>query len=120
MKLSEDAKKLAEALMSKDHYQVALWAEEDIRRVRAARTQSNPQFNQLIAHHEESIRRTFKYIINAYVEGYKMDNSLMDDEDRHEIIEFIRSMINRRLEHITNSVVGRDFIIHIPAKKSLT
>jgi hypothetical protein len=109
MKLSEEAKKWAEALMHKDHYQVALWSEKDIARIRAARTQSNPLFNQIIAHHEESVRRTFTYIINAYVEAYKMDGSLIDDEDKDEIIEFIKDMINRRLHHITNSVVGRDF-----------
>jgi hypothetical protein len=109
MKLSEDAKKLAESLMSKDHYQVALWSEGDISRVRASRTQSNPKFNELITHHEENVRKTFTYIINAYAKGYEMDNSLIDDEDKDEIIEFIKDMINRRLHHITNSVVGRDF-----------
>jgi hypothetical protein len=109
MKLSDEAKKWAESLMNKDHYQVALWAEKDISKIRASRTQSNRKFNELIAHHEESIRKTFTYIINAYVEGYKMDSSLIDDEDKDEIIEFIRGMINRRLQHVTNSVVGRDF-----------
>jgi len=109
MKLSEEAKKWAEALMHKDHYQVALWSEKNINRIRAARTLSNPLFNQIIAHHEESLRKTFTYIINAYVEAYKMDESLIDDEDNDEIIQFIKDMINSRLHHVTNSVVGRDF-----------
>ena len=109
MKLSEDAKKLAESLMSKEHYQVALWSEGDLKQIRASRTQSNRRFNELIAHHEEVVRKTFTHIINAYAKGYEMDNSLIDDEDKDEIIEFIRGMIDRRLHHITNSVVGHDF-----------
>src|SRR5437867_2995714 len=97
MKLSDDARKYAEALMNKAHYEIAVWAENDQQRVRASRTQSNPQFGLMITHHEESIRRSFKSMINAYVEAYKMDRALINDEDKDEIIEMIRTMINSRL-----------------------
>src|SRR5712664_2214946 len=110
MKLSDEAKKYSEALMNKDHYDTAVWAERDQQRVRASRTQSNPQFGLMIEHHEESTRRSFKSIINAYVEAYKMDDVLIDDEDKEEIIEIIRSMINSRLHHVTHSVTDRDFL----------
>ncbi len=110
MKLSDDARKYAEALMSKRHHEIALWAEEDQRRVRGLRTQSNPQFGLMISHHEESIRRSFKGMINSYVEAYKMDGALIDDEDNTELIEMIRSMINSRLHHVTHSVTSRDFL----------
>lgn len=117
MKLSDEARKYAEALMNKDHYDTAVWAEKDQQRVRASRTQSNPQFGLMIEHHEESTRRSFKSIINAYVEAYKMDDALIDDEDKDEIIEIIRSMINSRLHHITHSVTNRDFLNPITGEK---
>ena len=117
MKLSDEAKKYADALMNKDHYDTAVWAERDQQRVRGSRTQSNPKFGLMIAHHEESTRRSFKSIINAYVEAYKMDDALIDDEDTQEIIEMIRSMIKSRLHHITHSVTNRDFLNPITGEK---
>jgi hypothetical protein len=110
MKLSEEAKKYAEALMNKDHYDTALWAEKDQHKVRASRTQSNPQFGLMIQHHEETVRRTFRSMTNAYVEAYKMDDALIDDEDKDEIIGIIKTMIDSRFQHITNSVSNRDFL----------
>src|ERR1044072_1368189 len=109
MKLSDEAKKYADALMSKSHYAIAVWSEEDQRQVRASRTQSNPQFSLMIKHHEESLRRSFKGIIDSYVEAYKMDGALIDEEDNEEIIQMIRTMINSRLHHITHSATNRDF-----------
>src|ERR1044071_5344191 len=79
MKLSEDAKMRADALLSKSTYEIAVWGEDDQRRIRTLRTQSNPQFNLMAQHYEERIRRAFKALINAYVEGYRMDESLIDD-----------------------------------------
>jgi hypothetical protein len=110
MKLSEEAKMRADALLSKSTYEIAVWIEEDQRRVRLLRTQSNPQFNLMAQHYEERIRRAFKGLINAYIEGYRLDESLIDDEDKDEIINEIRSMIDSQHHHVTNSVVAsRDF-----------
>lgn len=117
MKLSEEAKKYAEALMSKDHHDTALWAEKDQYRVRASRTQSNPQFGAMLEHHEESVRRTFRSMINAYVEAYKMDDALIDDEDKDEIIGIIKSMIDSSFHHITTSVSNRDFLNPVTGEK---
>lgn len=117
MKLSKEAKEYAEALMSKDHHDTALWAEKDQYRVRVARTQSNPQFGLMIEHHEENVRRTFRSMINAYVEAYKMDEALIDDEDKDEIIGIIKSMIDSRYHHITTSVTNRDFVHPVTGEK---
>jgi hypothetical protein len=117
MKLSEEAKKYAQGLMNKDHLDTALWAEKDQYRIRASRTQSNPQFGLMINHYEESVRRTFRSMINAYVEAYKMDDALIDEEDKDEIIGIIKSMIDSRFHHITNSVSNRDFLNPVTGEK---
>lgn len=110
MKLSEDAKRHADGLLSKSTYEIAVWLDEDQRRIRALRTQSDPKFNLMTQHYEERIRRAYKGLINAYVEGYRMDEALMDEEDKDEIIEEIRRMINSQHHHVTNSVIAsRDF-----------
>src|ERR1043165_3628042 len=110
MKLSEDARQHADGLLSKYTYEIARWIEEDQRNIRAQRTQSDPKFNLMTQHYEERIRRSFRGLINAYVEGYKIDETVMDDEDRDEIIEQIRQNINSLHHHVTNSVVAsRDF-----------
>jgi hypothetical protein len=118
MKLSEDAKMRADALLSKSTYEIAVWGEDDQRRIRTLRTRSNPQFNLMAQHYEERIRRAFKALINAYIEGYRMDELLIDDEDKDEIINEIRTMIDSQHHHVTNSVVAsRDFLHHIRARK---
>jgi hypothetical protein len=49
-------------------------------------------------------------LLNAYVEGYRMDEALMDEEDKDELIEVIRKMINSQHHHVTNSVIAsKDF-----------
>lgn len=111
MKLSEEAKMRADALLSKSTYEIALWIEEDQSRIRGLRTPSNPQLNLMAQHYEERIRRGFKALINAYVEGYRIDESLIDDEDKDEIINEIRTMIDSQHHQVTNSVVAsRDFL----------
>lgn len=110
MKLSEDAKRHADGLISKATYEIAVWAEEDQRRIREFRTQSDPKFNLMTQHYEERIRRAFRGLLNAYLEGYRMDEALIDDEDKDEIIGEIRRMINSQHHHVTNSAVAsRDF-----------
>jgi transcriptional regulator of met regulon len=111
MKLSEDAKKWADAVLHKSTYEIAVWGEEDQRRIRALRTKSDPKFALMRQHYEERIRRAFKGLINAYVEGYRMDEALIDDEDTEEIIQQVRKIIDSQLNHVTNSVIGsRDFV----------
>lgn len=109
MKLSEDGKKWADALLNKSTYEVATWAEEDHRRVLAGATKSNPNFPQMTEHYVERVRRSIMGLLNAYVEGYKVDGILIDDEDKDEILEEVRGIIQRQLHHITTSVTNRDF-----------
>lgn len=95
--------------MDKSHYEVAIWAEEDHRRVLAGATMSNPNFPQMMEHYVESLRRSIMSLLNAYVEGYKVDDALIDDEDKDEILEEVRALIQGKLHHITTSVTNRDF-----------
>lgn len=109
MKLSEDGKKWADALLSKSMYEVAIWAEEDHSRVLAGATKSNPNFPQMTEHYVERLRRSIMGLMNSYVEGFKIDNALIDDEDKDEILEEVRQVIQTNLHHITTSVTNRDF-----------
>jgi len=109
MKLSEDGKKWADALLSKSTYEIATWAEEDHRRVVAGATKSNPNFPQMTEHYVERMRRSILALVNAYVEGYKVDGTLIDEEDKDEILEQVRGMIKTRLHHFANSSTNRDF-----------
>jgi hypothetical protein len=46
-----------------------------------------------------------------------MDDALIDDEDRDEIIGIIKTMIDSRFHHITNSVSNRDFLSPVTGGK---
>jgi hypothetical protein len=110
MKLSPEAKGYVEALLHKATYEIALWLEDDHRRVSSMWTMTNPRFTEFAEHYAEGVRRGFTAIIGAYVEGYKMDGLFIDDDDEHEIMEEIKTMINTRLHHVTHSVTIRDFL----------
>jgi hypothetical protein len=86
MKLSPEAKVRADAIMGRENYQLALWAEKERRRVKALATLTNPRFNELADYHIAHTRRAYKMILDAYLEGYRMDGVLIDEEDRMEII----------------------------------
>jgi hypothetical protein len=109
MKLSEDGKKWVNALLSKSTYEIALWIEEDHRRVVAIATKSNPAFPQMTAHYIERARRSMMALLNAYIEGYKVDEALIDDEDNEEILEEVRVLLQRQLHHLKTSATNRDF-----------
>src|SRR5688572_7664461 len=101
MKLSPEAMARVEAVRDRENYQQALWGEQERRRVKALATPTNPRFNELVDYHLERTRRTYKMILNAYMEGYRMDGLLIDDEDRQKIIEEIQAMVQRRWRDIT-------------------
>jgi len=109
MKLSPEAKIRVDAIMGRENYQQALWGEKERRRVKALATTENPRFNELVDYHLERTRRTYKMIIDAYLEGYRMDGSLIDDEDRHEIIMEIKELVDRRVHDITTRMGDPDF-----------
>jgi len=110
MKLSSDAKARVDALLTRRNYQEALWSEKEHSRVRQTVTQSNPRFGALIDFHVEATQRGFKMIIECYLEGYRMDGILIDEEDREEIITLIREMIERRIHDIINRKGNSDFL----------
>jgi hypothetical protein len=109
MKLSPEAKARADAVVGRENYRQALWGEEEHRRIKALATTENPRFNELVDYHVERTRRTYKMIIDAYMEGYRMDGTLIDDEDRHEIIMEIKALVDRRFHDITTREGRPDF-----------
>ncbi len=109
MKLSPEAMARVEAVRDRENYQQALWGEQERRRVKALATPTNPRFNELVDYHLERTRRTYKMILNAYMEGYRMDGILIDDEDRQKIIKEIQAMVQRRWHDITTRMGDPDF-----------
>jgi hypothetical protein len=109
MKLSPEAKARADAVMGRENYRQALWGEEEHRRVKALATNENPRFNELVDYHVERTRRSYKMIIDGYMEAYRMDGTLIDDEDRHEIIMEIKALVDRRFHDITTREGNPDF-----------
>src|SRR5439155_20307717 len=75
----------------------------------APATNENPRFNELVDYRVERTRRAYKMIINAYMEGYRMDGILIDDDDRHEIIMEIKALVDRRFHDITTREGRPDF-----------
>ena len=109
MKLSPEAKARADAVMGRENYKQALWGEQEHRRVKALATNENPRFNEMVEYHVERTRRAYKMIIDAYMEGYRMDGALIDDDDRHEIIMEIKALVDRRFHDITTREGNPDF-----------
>jgi hypothetical protein len=109
MKLSPEAKVRADAIMGRENYQLALWAEKERRRVKALATLTNPRFNELVDYHIAHTRRAYKMILDAYLEGYRMDGVLIDEEDRMEIIMEIKALVDRRVHDITTRMGDPDF-----------
>jgi hypothetical protein len=110
MKLSPEAKARVDALITQRNYHEALWAEKEHARVRQRVTQSNPRFGELIAHQVERTQRCFRMIIECYLEGYRLDGLLIDEEDRDEIVTLIREMVERRIHDVINRRGNSDFL----------
>lgn len=108
MKLSPEAKARANAVIERENFQLALWAEQEHRRVKALATPTNPHFNELVDYHIAHTRRAYKMILAGYLEGYRMDSSLIDEEDRHEIIMEMKALVERRFHDITTRVGNAD------------
>ena len=109
MKLSPEAKARADAIIGRENYELALWAEQEHRRVKALATPTNPHFNELVDYHIAHTRRAYKMIFAGYLEAYRMDRTLIDDEDRHEIIMEIKALVDRRFHDITTREGNPDF-----------
>ena len=109
MKLSSEAKVRVDAVMGRENYKQALWGEQEHGRVKALATNENPRFNEMVDYHIERTRRAYKMIIDAHMEGYRMDGTLIDDEDRHEIIMEIKALVDRRFHDITTREGNPDF-----------
>lgn len=109
MKLSAEAKIRVEAVRDRENYRQALWGEKERRRIKLMATLANPRFEELLEYHIERTRRSYKMIIESYLEGYRMDGTLIDDEDRQTIMKEIQTLIDRRYEDITTRMGDPDF-----------
>ena len=106
MKLSPEAMARMEAI--RDRELSSGFVERTRTSPRAAFT-ANPRFKELMEFYVEKTRRAYKMIINAYLEGYRMDGTLMDREDMMEITQEIKVMVERFHHDITNRMGDPDY-----------
>lgn len=109
MKLSPEAMARKEAIRDRENYRLALWSEQGRRSAKTGATTSNPRFKELMEFHIEKTRRAYKMIINAYLEGYRVDGTPMEKEDMMEIAQEIKEMVERIHHDITNRMGDPDF-----------
>jgi len=109
MKLSPEAMARMEAIRDRENYRLALWSEEERRRAKSGATTSNPRFKELMEFYMEKTRRAYKMIIEAYIEGYRFDGTLMDKDDMMEIGHEIKAMVKRIHHDVTTRMGDPDF-----------
>jgi hypothetical protein len=109
MKLSEDANKYAESLYRKVFTQCAIDGEAERRKIRATATPSNPNIPQMSDHFVSLTKRLVYARLDSYVQAYKQDDLLIDEEDKDEIIEALRKIITNNTMWVTTDSTLREF-----------
>jgi hypothetical protein len=109
MKLSEDTKKYAESIYRKAFHQAAVDGEIERRKIRATATFSNPNIPQMSEHFISMAKRLMTAMIHSYVQAYKQDDLLIDDEDKDKIIEELKRIMNNHIRWVTTDSTIREF-----------
>lgn len=116
MKLSEDAKKYAESIYGKAFARCALDGEEERRKIRATATSSNPNISQMSDHFVSLTKRLVDARLDSYIQAYKQDDLLIDEEDKDEIIEALKKIIKNNTVWVTTDFTIREFRLPNTAK----
>lgn len=93
MKLSEEAKKYAESIYRIAFHKAAVEGEKERRQIRATANFSNPNIPQMSDHLISLIKRLVDARLDSYLQAYKKEDLLIDEDDKDEIIEILRDMI---------------------------
>ena len=102
MKLSPQANARRSAILAKATYDLAVWKREDHDRILSRWSMSDPRFSELAEHYSEVVSRAFTAIINSYIEAYRLDGTLIDEDDENKILEEIKIMIDSQHHQIFN------------------
>ena len=116
MKLSPQANARRSAILAKATYDLAVWKREDHDRILSRWSMSDPRFSELAEHYSEVVSRAFTAIINSYIEAYRLDGTLIDEDDENKILEEIKIMIDSQHHQIFNSSTNRDFLHPVTGK----
>ncbi len=95
MKLSEEAKKYASSLYNKDFMNLAKETEPTLRKIRASSNRMNPPISQINQFLRTSAEQEVKAMLNSYLKAYEKDRKIIDVEDETEILDEVRSRINK-------------------------
>ena len=109
MKLSEEAKKYAESIYRKAFHQAAVDGEAERRKIRATATLSNPNIPQMSDHFVSMTKRLMTARLDSYVQAYKQDDLLIDEEDKDEIIEELKRIMTNHIRWVTTDSTIREF-----------
>lgn len=109
MKLSEEAKAFAESIYRKAFTQCAIDGETERRQIRARSTPSNPNISQMSDHFVSMTKRLVAARLDSYVQAYKQDDLLIDDEDKDAILEELKRIIRNHIMWVTTDSTLREF-----------
>jgi hypothetical protein len=109
MKLSEEAKAFAESIYRKAFTQCAIDGETERRQIRARSTPSNPNISQMSDHFVSMTKRLVAARLESYVQAYKQDDLLIDDEDKDAILEELKRIIRNHIMWVTTDSTLREF-----------
>lgn len=109
MKLSEEAKAYAESIYRKAFTQCAIDGEAERRQIRARSTPSNPNISQMSDHFVSMTKRLVDARLDSYVQAYKQDDLLIDDEDKDAIVEELKRIIKNHIMWVTTDSTLREF-----------
>lgn len=109
MKLSEEAKAFAESIYRKAFTQCAIDGETERRQIRARSTPSNPNVSQMSDHFVSMTKRLVAARLESYVQAYKQDDLLIDDEDKDAILEELKRIIRNHIMWVTTDSTLREF-----------
>lgn len=109
MKLSEESQKYSESIYRIAFHKVAVDSEKERRQIRSTANFSNPRIPQMSDHLVSLVKRLVDARLDSYIQAYKKEDLLIDEEDKDEIIEILRSLIKTQSRMISTRSIFPEF-----------
>lgn len=109
MKLSEESQKYAESIYRIAFHKSAVDGEKERREIRSTANFGNPGIPQMSDHLVSLVKRLVDARLHSYIQAYKKEDSLIDEEDKDEIIEILRSLIKTQSRMISTRSIFPEF-----------
>lgn len=111
MKLSEESQKYAESIYRIAFHKTAIDGERERQEIRATANFANPRIPQMSDHLVSLIKRLVDARLDSYIQAYKKEDLLIDEEDKDEIIEILRYLIKAQSKMIRSMGTFREFFL---------